>query len=127
MPNTLDNSIHIENAHSVCLIHFLLSWYRHIAQYKSYSTPTQGKLLYNTINMILLAPLAYINYLTCRSEYDSSRQRITLVPVALVQYLALRTRDILPFKFKISTSCRYMYHQVQRIQDINFIGIPFIL
>ena len=124
MPNTLDNSIHIENTHSVCLIHFLLSWYQHIAQYKSYSTPTQGKLLYNTINMILLAPLAYINYLTCRSEYDSSRQRITLVPTALVQSLALRTRDILPFKFKIFTSCICI---IQRLQDIDFIGIPFIL
>ena len=40
------------------------------------------------------------NYLTCRSEYHSllSRQRITLVPSALVQYLALITRDILPYR-----------------------------
>ena len=40
-----------------------------------------------------------MNYLTCKAEYHSlSRQRITLVPTALVQYLALTTCDILPYR-----------------------------
>ena len=40
-----------------------------------------------------------MHYQTCKAEYHSlSRQHITLVPTALVQYLSLTTRDILPYK-----------------------------
>ena len=40
-----------------------------------------------------------IHYQTCKAEYHPlSRQRITFMPMALVQYLALTTCDILPYK-----------------------------
>ena len=40
-----------------------------------------------------------INYLTCKAEYHLlSRQHIILVPMTLMQYLALTICDILPYR-----------------------------
>ena len=90
MPNILDNSIPgpIENVH--CWIHFL--YYADIFPYCTVQellhTPQQ-------YNRDYACPIGIINW----AEYHLlSRQSITFMLTALVQYLALTACDILPYR-----------------------------